>query len=76
MMDDLTKLKPCPFCGNPATVFLRGDDRIEITCFRGCDCHAVDKVDREDGFTWGRMKLDDILKAYNNAAAQWNRRWG
>lgn len=74
MMDGMTRLKPCPFCGQTARAALQGDNRLVIACTNGCQCQTSTKVKAEDSF-FTRMLFDDILDAYEDAAAQWNKRW-
>lgn len=68
------RLKPCPFCGQMARATLQGDSRLVIACTNGCEVQASTKVKADDSF-FARMLFDDILAAYEDAAAQWNTRW-
>ena len=70
---ELNTLKPCPFCGGEARVALRGDRRLMIGCEDGCECSVTVGVPCNGGFfDW--INLGDLLQAYEEAAAKWNRR--
>ena len=72
-MAGITKLKPCPFCGGEVRVALRADKRLMVGCKDGCECFVTVDVPHEGGFLdW--INLGDLLQAYEEAAAKWNRR--
>ena len=48
------KLKPCPFCGCGAEMFVRGDDRYTARC-RSCFCGTGEYKDpRRASEAWNR----------------------
>ena len=69
------RLKPCPFCGQMARAGLRGDNRLVIACTNGCEVQTSAKVPPGGESFFCQLWLDDLLAAYEDAAAQWNTRW-
>lgn len=60
-------LKPCPFCGKPASLFV-GDNGVCVTCL-GCENRTKFYSDTEYGVVIGES-------AVSTAINRWNRRCG